>query len=177
MATTLGDGIKYEFMLGGGVPPLMKYPQQKDTTGWAVGCPLIFDASGHVTSISSGALVSASGTIGIAAHDSDKDSTADGSVDQMVILATPMTVFSAAVSNAGATTSVPAYTLLNNSYALTSEAAAAGSSLTWVLEIGTSGTDGGYVIGLKDTTDTAHGRVYFVMRRVYSTNSPYMDTT
>ena len=178
MACSSADKIKFEFMLGGGPPVMMTFGQQVDTTGWKDGAPLLFDASGHLTVCSSGNLASASGIFGIAAHPSNTTETVDGVAQQTVYMCTPQTVFSMAVSNAGATTSVPAHTMVNNGYLIANSGTVSGSSEVWVLDVAATGQLGGYVVGLKDSTTKIHGRVYVIINpRVYSTNSPFLVTS
>jgi len=174
MGTSSGSKLQYEYMLGGGVPALFTLPQVMDTTGWKKGAPLLLDTSGHVEVISSGAWgVPGYGSNYIAAHDS-LASTADGVVSSLVIMATPQTVFSAVVSHSTTGDAKPAWTQIGNNYAITSATTVSQSSKCWVINIETSGAAGGYVVGLKDTTDTVNGRVYFIASgRLHSTRSPW----
>ena len=176
MACSSADRIKFEFMLGGGPPVMMTYGQQVDTTGWRVGAPVALDASGHVTVAASGALASATPIIGIATENSNTTITVDGTHVTPVILATHQSVFSAAVSNAGATTSVPQPAYANTRYPITSATGTAGSSEVWVIDVSATGAAGAYIIGMKDSSTTIHGRVYFLFNRVYSTDSPWPTT-
>ena len=177
MACSSADKIKFEFMLGGGPPAIMTYGQQVDTTGWRSGAPVALDASGHIDIAASGALTNATPIIGIALENSNTTVTVDGTHMAPVLLVTPQTVFSAAVSNAGATTSVPQPAYANTRYAITSATGTAGSSEVWVIDLSATGARGAYILGMKDSSSTVHGRVYFIFNRVYSTDSPWTATT
>ena len=174
MGTSSGSKLQFEYMLGGGPPVLVSIPQVLDTTGWKKGAVLLLDTSGHVEVAASGTLgVPGYGSNYVAAHDS-LSSTADGVVKSVVVMCTPQTVFSIVTSHSTTGNAVPAWTQLGNNYAITSATTISQSSKCWVLNVETSGAAGGYVVGLKDTTDVVNGRVYIIWSgRLHSTRSPW----
>jgi len=168
MAVTSGSKIQYEYMLGGGSPPVIQIGEQTDSTGWVAGAILAIDSSGHVYTAATGAITSATACFGIALHDSC-GSTADGSALASVVLITPMTVFSAVVYHATTASAVVQSGQIGDTFAT----ADGGSSKCWVMSIATTASVGMYCINNKDATGTAYGRNYFVFSGCYATDSPW----
>jgi hypothetical protein len=136
------------------------------------------DASGHAFACATATLTSATGAFGIAMYDSDTTNTVDGAVDMHVVMITPMTVFSAVVAHATTASAVTASAQIGQTYAITcSGTVSAVSSDTWIMDVATSASVGGWVIGNKDTTGTAYGRNYFIFNGTYATNTAYQHGT
>lgn len=172
MALSSASKIKYEYMLGGGPPPIVTLGQQVDSTGYRSGWPVAIDASGHAYGVSTATLTSATGAFGIATQNSVTTHTTDGDELVTVVMITPMTVFSAVVAHATTASAVVQASQIGQTYAITcSGTVSAASSETMIMDLGASGSAGGFVIGNKDATGTAYGRNYFVFSGIYATNS------
>ncbi|NIQ91627.1 MAG: hypothetical protein GWN93_22535 [Deltaproteobacteria bacterium] len=166
--------ITYEYMLGGGSPPIVELGQQVDTTGYRAGWPVAVDASGHAYGVSTATLTSATGVFGVAIENSATTHTTDGDVSIKVVLATPMTVFSAVVAHATTASATVQASQIGQVYALTcSGTVSAASSETMIMDVATTASAGGWVIDNKSTTGTSYGRNYFIFSGVYATNSAY----
>jgi hypothetical protein len=171
MAITSGSVIQFEYMLGGGPPHIVHMGEQSDSTGWIRGAILACDTSGHLYSISTATITSATATFAVALQDSQA-ATADGSETAAAILITPQSVFSAVVAHATTANAVTGSTQIGNTYAITcSGTVNPASSDVWIMDVATSASVGGYVIGNKDASGTAYGRNYFIFCGAYATNS------
>jgi len=171
MPVTSGSRCQFEYMLGGGPPPIIMVGEKYDSTGWDKGTWLIKDASGHVTKHATGNI--GQGVIGFALQ--AMSSTADGSEKVPMLLVTPNTVFSAVCAHATTTTAYLQTANIFLTYMLTSSATVCPSTNVHVIDVATASTAAGaYIIAPKDATGTLYGRAYFILGgRTYSTNSPW----
>jgi hypothetical protein len=169
---TTASVIKFEYMLGGGPPPLLAAVAQTDTTGYRKGMPMQMDASGEWARSATGQLgPSANFVEGIALQDYP-----GASETLTCVLVTPNTVFSAVVAHATTASAVSGSTMLLNTYPIESCAtieAGGGDSGNFIMGIASTAVTGGYVLGFKDTTGTVYGRVFFLFNKAYSTESPF----
>jgi len=169
MADTSGSRLKFEFMLGGGPPVFMTYPESADSTAWDVGAILMLDSSGHLTQHTTGA----AGTGCFAVATEPMAATADGSYDTVVHLITPMSVFSAVVCNATTASAHPDPAMTGKTYEVEKTTAITSATNTWVIDGGTTSNVGAYIIGMKDTSATQYGRAYFIFNKIYGQESPF----
>jgi hypothetical protein len=158
MALSTASKIQFEYMLGGGSPPMLELYEATGST-FLPGA-LLQLASGAVTICTTGAAASA--IIGMA--------TARGSAEgssytaaQRVVLATPMTVFSGIVDHATTASAVCHSSNIGQNYPL-AYSCGTGAVGVWYVDLdGTTTSAGATIIGSKDTTGTAYGRVYFII--------------
>ena len=170
MAVTSGSRIQFEYMLGGGPPPIVVLPEANDATGWDQGTVLILDSSGHLTKAASGNC--ATGMFAVAMH--PMQATADGSETASAILITPFTVFSAVVAHGTTASAKTEATQVGKCFLITNSATICPSTNVYIMEVETTSLAGGYCIGNKDATGTAYGRNYFIFRGIYANDSPWL---
>ena len=174
MAATSASRIQFEYMMGGGPPVLVTYPEAYNSSGWDQGTPLAKDSSGHMIRIAPGGnLTSGSNVHAVAIG--PMTSTADGSVTKPFILVTPQTVFSIVMSHATTASAVVQSAQVGCIYAISSSTTVTcGATNTWVADIATTDQIGAYIIANKDATGTAYGRNYFIFAHgAYSSDSPF----
>jgi len=173
MAITTGtnDGIKFEYMLGGGPPHMVTMEEKYDSTkGWLVGCILDIDTSGRLFRHSGVGANATTGAFAVAM--APMACTADGSAETVAIMITPNTVFSAKVAHLTTGSAVTQPTQVGNTYQLCCSATL-GTSLNYCIELATTASAGAHIIGMKDASGTAYGRLYFVFNGTYRAQSPF----
>ena len=171
MAVTSGSRIKFEYMLGGGPPPIFRYQCASDSTGWDVGSLLHLDTSGMAGTVATGAL-----TTGQLVYSLEGLSacTADGSETISGILVTPYAVFSAVVAHATTASALVYSSQIGNRYEISSSATVCPSTNVHIMDLAEEGSVvGGYVVANKDATGTAYGRNYFIFTHCYSSDQPW----
>jgi hypothetical protein len=176
MAVTSGSRLQFEFMLGGGSPPIFQYLCHADASGWDAGSLLHIDASGHVGTVATGALTT--GHL-VFALDPLVACTADGSESVLGILVTRNQVYSGIVAHATTASAVVQTSQVGKRYEISSSATVCPSTNVHVIDLGESGSGaiGAYIVANKDATGTAYGRDYFIFTHCWSSNSPFFMTT
>lgn len=170
MSTSVHDGLKYEYMLGGGSPQLITMWSNYDTTGWTAGSPLDLDASGALTKHSG---VGGNATTGIFAVALEAmPTTADQSTTTVAILVTDDTVFSGKVTHNTTASALNQSSQIGHTYQLCCSGTR-GTTRNYCVEVETTTNVGAYIVAMKDATGTAYGRVFFVFNKTYRQESPW----
>jgi hypothetical protein len=174
MAVTSGSRIHFEFMLGGGVPPIFTYQCHSDSSGWDWGALCHIDSSGQIGQAATGALTT--GQL-VYALEGITACTADGSEEVSGILVTPNCVFSGVVAHATTANAVVYSSQVGTCYEISSSATVCPTTNVYVIDLAESGVVGCYIVANKDATGTAYGRNYFIFKGVYSSASAWDNPT
>ena len=174
MAVTSGSRIQFEYMLGGGPPPIFRYGCKTDSTGFDKGSLLHIGSSGMVKTASTGALTT--GQL-VFALEGITAATADQSEYISGILVTPNCVFSGVVAHATTASALVYSSQIGVCYEISSSATVCPSTNVWVIDLAESAVVGCYIVANKDATGTAYGRNYFIFKGIYSSASPWCNPT